>query len=95
MRRVEGLTLCILDCSPAHATSSKLNAEMKDDTLAPARRSLLVLRKPALAPRALLKAGKCGVVLAPLNHELLQVPGAHLMHPKRSEWLNRLKHSGV
>ena len=54
-----------------------------------------MLRKPALAPRALLKAGKRGVVLAPLNHELLKVPGARLMHPKRSEWLNCLKHSGV
>ena len=69
---------------------------MEDDTLAPARESLLdVLRTHLLAPRALLKAGKRGVVLAPLNHELLKVPGAHLMHPKRSEWLNRLKHLGV
>ena len=84
-----------LDCSPAHATSSELNAEMEDDTLAPARRILLIVLRAPLAPRALLKAGKCGVVLAPLNHELLKVPGARLMHPKRSEWLNRLKHSGV
>ena len=87
--------MCILDCSPAHATSFELDAEMEDDTLAPARESLLVLRTHLLAPRALLKAGKRGVVLAPLNHELLKVPGTRLMHPKRSEWLNRLKHLGV
>ena len=90
----------VLDCSLTvaqlkHKLLHELNAEMEDDTLAPARRILLIVLRAPLAPRALLKAGKCGVVLAPLNHELLQVPGAHLMHPKRSEWLNRLKHSGV
>ena len=84
-----------LDCSPAHFTSFELNAEMEDVRLAPARKSLLIVLRAPLAPRALLKADKRGVVLAPLNHELLKVPGARLMHPKRSEWLNRLKHSGV
>ena len=54
----------------------------------------IVIRQP-LAPRALLKAGKRGVVLAPLSHDLLKVPGARLMHPKRSEWLNRQKYAGV
>ena len=78
-----------------HKLLHELNAEMEDDTLAPARRILLIVLRAPLAPRALLKAGKCGVVLAPLNHELLKVPGARLMHPKRSEWSNRLKHSGV
>ena len=90
----------VLDCSLTvaqlkHKLLHELNAEMEDDTLAPARKSLLIVLRAPLAPRALLKAGKRGVVLAPLNHELLKVPGAHLMHPKRSEWLNRLKHSGV
>jgi len=60
----------------------ELNAEMEDV-------GAIVLRPPPLAPRALLKAGKRGVVLAPLSHDLLKVPGARLMHPKRSEWLNR------
>ena len=68
---------------------------MEGDRLAPARKTLLILIRPLLAPRALLEPGKRGVVLAPLNHELLKVPGAHLMHSKRSEWLNRLKHLGV
>ena len=68
---------------------------MEDDRLAPARKTLLIVIRPPLAPRALLKPGKRGVLLAPLNHELLKVPGARPTHPKRSEWLNRLKHPGV
>ena len=68
---------------------------MEDHRFAPARKTLLIVLREPLAPRALLKAGKRGVVLAPLNHELLKVPGARLMHSKRGEWLNRLIHSGV
>ena len=72
-----------------------LKAEMEDRTLTPARESLLIVLLQPLAPRALRKAGKGGVVLAPLNHELLEVPGARLIHPKRSKWPNRQKHSRV
>ena len=79
----------------AHKLLHELKAEMEDDRLAPARKTLLIAIRPPLAPRALLETGKRGVVQAPLNHELLKVPGARPMHPKRSEWLDHLKHPGV
>ena len=62
----------------AHKLLHELKAEMEDDRLAPARKTLLIVIRPPLAPRALLETGKRGVVQAPLNHELLKVPGRSL-----------------
>ena len=56
--------------------------------LAGLRLRLIVVLQPD-APRAFRKAGICGVVLAPLGHELLEVAGALLPHPSRSVRLHR------
>eukprot|EP00964_Phaeocystis_antarctica_P109397 scaffold73863_cov75-Phaeocystis_antarctica.AAC.2 len=74
--------------SPAQAASWRaLEAELVNHSLRPPGLWLIVLQPPA--PRALRKAGIGGVVLAPLDHELLEVAGALLPHPGRSVRLHR------
>eukprot|EP00964_Phaeocystis_antarctica_P025045 scaffold14044_cov52-Phaeocystis_antarctica.AAC.3 len=65
-----------------------LEAELSDRSallLAGLRLRLIVVLQPADAPRAFRKAGIGGVVLAPFDHELLEVTAAPHPHPSRSE----------
>ena len=74
--------------SPAQAASWRaLEAELVNHSLLPPGLWLVVLQP--YAPRALRKAGIGGVVLAPLDHELLEVAGALLPHPSRGVRLHR------
>ena len=76
--------------SPAQAASwVALEAELADSRLPPAGLARLIVVLPPHAPRALRKAGIGGVVLAPLDHELLEVTAALPPHPSRSVWLHR------
>ena len=69
--------------SPAQAASWRaLEAELVNHSLLPPGLWLVVLQP--YAPRALRKAGIGGVVLAPLDHELLEATAALLPHPGRS-----------
>eukprot|EP00964_Phaeocystis_antarctica_P001111 scaffold613_cov79-Phaeocystis_antarctica.AAC.16 len=61
-----------------------LEAELVDRRLPSAGLVRLIVVLPPHAPRAYRKAGIGGVVLAPLDHELLEVTAALLPHPSRS-----------
>eukprot|EP00964_Phaeocystis_antarctica_P030253 scaffold17064_cov52-Phaeocystis_antarctica.AAC.3 len=67
-----------------------LEAELVDRRmlLAGLRLRLIIVPQPH-APRAFRKAGIGGVVLAPLDHELLEVTAALPPHPSRSVRLHR------
>ena len=62
--------------------------------LAGLRLRLIVVLQPD-APRAFRKAGKGGVVLAPLDHELLEVTAALPPHPSRSVRPHAIENSRV
>ena len=70
-------------------------AELVNRKLLPARLWLIVVLLQPQAPCALRKAGKDGVVLAPLDHELLEVTTALLPHPSRGVRLHRQEESRV
>ena len=63
-------------------------AELVNRKLLPARLWLIVVLQPP-APCALRKADEDGVMLAPLDHELLEVTTALLPHPSRGVRLHR------
>ena len=76
--------------SPAQAASWRaLEAELVNHSLLHPGLWLIVPVLQPYAPRALRKAGIGGVVLAPLDHELLEATAALLPHPGRSVRLHR------
>ena len=71
--------------SLAQATSWRaLEAELVDQRLTPAGLMRLIVVLQPRAPRTSRKPSKGGVVLAPLDHALLEVAAALPPHPSRS-----------